>query len=562
MRISRVEISNFRSMRKLELEAQAHVVIIGPNNHGKSNILRALEFALTPGYKLSEEDFFRHETGHENELYVELLFIDLTEQERNTFKKYLLADGSMRLVKRGKITKNGKVETSYHGYRIDKEGGPPVLEEGNFLGRKNVAGGLLPDFYLVPAVKDVTDEVKIKTTTTIGKMLYRILDEMIEEDPSLAEARHHLMEAAQKLAMGGPQSALERMKQSLTNELADWGVKVLIKIEPPSIEKLLEQGFDPKLDDGIVTSPERKGHGLQRAFLFALIRAWAKVLKQSKTEKESPETTKPRKRSESVIFAIEEPELYLHPQAQRKFADLLRDITDEANNQVFLTTHSPYFLNLENHKEIVLVNKPSPSEGTTARQVPGEMFAGDGLEEKKKRFRLAHWINPDRSEMFFAKKVVFVEGETEKVVLPYIAHKIGIYDPEVSIIDCGSKFNLPLYIEIANAFKLKYIVVHDEDPLPNPIPSGWSKSKIREKKRTFELNDKIKELVDSSLGAIAVLSPDIEGVLGIPRSQSDKKGKALAALEQLETTTKEELPGEIDKVVRAIYEDHAQNGEP
>ncbi|MFX8485533.1 ATP-dependent endonuclease, partial [Acinetobacter baumannii] len=60
----------------------------------------------------------------------------------------------------------------------------------------------------------------------------------------------------------------------------------------------------------------------------------------------------------------------------------------------------------------------------------------------------------------------FVEGETEKVVFPYLANKLGVFDPDISIIDCGSKHNLSLYIAIANVFEIPYLVIHDEDPLP------------------------------------------------------------------------------------------------
>lgn len=380
------------------------------------------------------------------------------------------------------------------------------------------------------------------------------MDDAIEADTSLSEAREHLEKAAEKLASGEPSSALEKIKENLGKELENWGVEVLVGIEPPSIDKLLEQGFKLELDDGVPTTTNRKGHGLQRAVLFALLRAWVRALKLDPQKEDDGKPIKPRKKSDSVVFAIEEPELYLHPQAQKRFADLLRAISAEANNQVFLTTHSPYFLKLEKHQEIVLVNKPDAGSGTVAHQVSGEMFSGASLGEKKKRFRLAHWINPERSEMFFAKKVVFVEGETERVVLPYIADKIGIYDPEISIIDCGSKFNLPLYIEIANAFSLKYVVVHDEDPLPDPIPSGWADDKLKQKERTYKFNETIKEHIDSGLGSIQVFSPDIEGVLGVSKTQSEQKGKALAAIEKLESMELDELPDRIVEVVRAIYE--------
>ena len=47
------------------------------------------------------------------------------------------------------------------------------------------------------------------------------------------------------------------------------------------------------------------------------------------------------------------------------------------------------------------------------------------------------WINQDRAELFFAKKVILLEGATEKTVIPYIAKKLGIFKYEYTLIDCG-----------------------------------------------------------------------------------------------------------------------------
>ena len=140
--------------------------------------------------------------------------------------------------------------------------------------------------------------------------------------------------------------------------------------------------------------------------------------------------------------------------------------------------------------------------------------------------------------MFFAKKVVFVEGDTEKVILPYLAKRLGIFDPDISIVDCGSKHNLPLYIIIANAFKIPYLVIHDEDSHEDPM------------------NGQINSLVDASLGSIEVLSPNFEEVSGVPKDR--RKGKVLAALDHLENMDISEIPNRLRQVVRAVYDAPAE----
>jgi len=409
---------------------------------------------------------------------------------------------------------------------------------------------------LIPAVRDLTEEIKVKTTTTFGRLLNRAVREMAEQDPRFIEAKKQLESVVSSLnsrdAEEGRSNQLAALEKSIEEELLSWGVKVNIEVSPPELERLFELGTDVHLDDGVKTSADRKGHGLQRAMMFALLRAWAKALRTEKRA-EGESGLAPRKQSDTVIFAMEEPELFLHPHAQRRLAASLRDIAYTPEHQVFLCSHSTYFVDLEHYKEVAVVTKDYPEKGSCVRQCTRDLFEGGDVANRKNRFHMARWINPDRGEMFFAQRVVFVEGETEKVMLPFLAEKLGVLNPDVSVIDCGSKHNLPLYIAVAEAFEIPYVVVHDEDPLPDPIPSDWNENKKREKRRTFELNKKIAAMVKSPFGQIEVLTPDFEEVAAVSRSEGEKKGKALAALNHFESLDAADIPERLKEVVCAAY---------
>lgn len=251
MRIKRLRIHNYRSIRDLEMECLPFVTLLGPNNHGKSNLLAALEFFLATSAKPIEQDFFVNRGEGDNDLWVEITFNELTEQEKNTFKKYVQSDGTVCIRKTARI-QNGGIEVFYNGYverpdlewlSSDKAGDYTsresinqiplkdfvspngrltksqvedaqqkyieqhreeitfslALEEGPLLGQKNVGGGVLPDFYLIPAVRDLTDEIKLKTTTTFGRLLNRAVREMAETDPRFRDARKKLEEVVQSL---------------------------------------------------------------------------------------------------------------------------------------------------------------------------------------------------------------------------------------------------------------------------------------------------------------------------------------------------------------------------
>jgi putative ATP-dependent endonuclease of the OLD family len=430
-----------------------------------------------------------------------------------------------------------------------------TLEDGPLLGVKNVAAGILPEFYLVPAVRDLCDEAKVKGTTVFGKLLQRAVKEMAERDPRFVELRERLRRLVGELNLRpegptGPASELGRIESSLAGELSSWNVTVSIEVTSPEIEKIFELGTELHLNDGLETLAERKGHGLQRAVLFALLRAWARVLHSPRGGGD----TTARQASESAYFAIEEPELFLHPHAQRQLFASLREIAGAPEHQVFICTHSTYFIDMEQYRQIAVVSKPNAETGTEVRQSTEDLFEGQDSAERKRHFHMAYWVNPDRGELFFARKVVLTEGETEKVLFPFLAKKLGCFDANVSVIDCGSKFNLPLYMAIVNAFRIPYCVVHDQDPLPNPIPSEWSNDKRENKRRLFRANQLIADSVDTGLGHVEMLSPDFEGISGISQTQGEKKGKAIAALDYFDPMTGEELPPRLNEVIRRAYQ--------
>lgn len=609
MRLSKLTINNYRSIKSMSLDCSRSLTMLGPNNHGKSNVLSALEFGLTTSSKPTENDFFAHRGPEDNELWVEMVFSDLTNQERNTFKRYTLPNDTICIRKTAKLA-NGTVETSYNGWieqpkeawlRNDNAGhygsrekinetplkdlvAPSgritkaqieeaqniyidahreelefsrALETTPLLGQKNVGGGVLPEFFLIPAVRDLTEEIKMKTTTTFGRLMNRAVREMAERDPRFAEARTQLENVVAGLnnrdGEAGAANELARLEKTIEDELSVWGVRVNIEVTPPGIEKLFELGTDVLLDDGVRTTADRKGHGLQRAMIFALLRSWAAALRSAEDDTGKPQDLAPRKQSDSVIFAMEEPELFLHPHAQRRLSSSLREIAGTPEHQVFLCTHSTHFVDLAHYKEIAIISKENAHIGSQARQCTEELFAGAGVDERKKRFHMAEWVNPDRGEMFFARRVVFVEGETEKVLIPFVAQILGIYDPEVSIIDCGAKHNLGLYITIAKAFRIPYLVIHDEDPLPDPVPAHWEEDKRKQKQRTFKLNAEIAQLAGAPLGSVEMFKPDFEKACGVSKSQGDKMGKALAALEHFEALPAKEIPKVLVDVVRASY---------
>ncbi len=606
MKIESITIHNFRSIQHCDLQCRDMLVLLGQNNHGKSNVISALDFALNSSVKPDISEIFAFARPDDKTMWVEVSFDRLTDQERTTWRKYVRSDGTFRFRKTARYDDEGKPSFAYHGYVSEPEeewlrahnagnytsrtavSETPLkahvpesgrltkahiieaqrkyiedhrqdltfneaLEEGPLLGQRNVASGVLPEFFLVPAVRDLSEESKVKSTALFGKLLNFAVAEMASADQRFRDIQEQLSELVGVLnAASGSEDRPEQLtdlESSIEQELSEWDVSVSVEVTPPDISKIFELGTNIHLDDGHKSLAERKGHGLQRAMIFALMKAWAKAMRP--VVPVSGATTA-RKASESVVFAIEEPELFLHPHAQRALDTALRVLARIENSQVFICSHSTHFVNLDDYRGIALVRKASAEEGTTLVQCRNDLFEGEGVSDRKHRFHMAAWVNPDRGEMLFARRVAFVEGETEKSVFPYLAKRMGCHSEDVSVIDCGSKHNIPLYVAIAKAFCLDFVVVHDEDPLPEPIPEDWSKEKIATKRRTFKLNTTIQELVGES-DSIGVLRPDFEGCSGVSGNQAKKKGKALAALDHLDAIADDDIPPPLATAIGLVY---------
>ena len=219
-----------------------------------------------------------------------------------------------------------------------------------------------------------------------------------------------------------------------------------------------------------------------------------------------------------VVFAIEEPELFLTPQAHRYLRRLIRRLAD-SGNQVFFTTHAPGLLSVAALEEVNLVSRDEVGVTTVDRL---------GRIDVEDAFRVMCEFDAERSELFFSRAAVLVEGMTEKIALPVVFQALG-HDADreqISIIECGGKSNLPLFIEICKRARVACVVVHDSDMRPGRDP--------------VESEVKLNALIRRLAGArrTFVLEPDFEGVLGF----HSRDHKPERALRRLADTQLNELP--------------------
>jgi predicted ATP-dependent endonuclease of OLD family len=232
------------------------------------------------------------------------------------------------------------------------------------------------------------------------------------------------------------------------------------------------------LREGALTLDARDlGEGVQNTIVLAILQAFE------------------RRRKQGAVLLIEEPEMFLHPQRQRSLYEVLRKLSE--SNQVIYTTHSPHFVAIPEYEEVVIVRGGSAGTIVTRSNL---------VSSPQRTEKLRKELDPERGELFFATRVLLVEGDTEKLALPEYARRLGINLnlAGASIVEVGGKRNLLELAEVARSFGISVGVLYDADS-PN-----FRDAKDEEAR----LNGLLDGLATAD-GMVRVwrLEPDYEGVL-------------------------------------------------
>ncbi len=240
----------------------------------------------------------------------------------------------------------------------------------------------------------------------------------------------------------------------------------------------------------------------------------------------------------NLFIFYEQPEIFLHPQAERQLYDCLVKLS-KLGIYVTLETQSSRFVGLKQFSAICL----SRLEGDKLKyfQYKGNLFSGDEV----KNFNMNYWINTDRSELFFAKKVILVEGQTDKMIIGYLGKTLNVFKYDYSIIECGSKSVIPQFIKLLNSFKIPYIAVYDKDnhKWRNEVEIHSSNLK----------NKQIQQSINKTFGDYVEFKNDIEEeIYEQDRERKNYKNKPFVAL-NLVMEDDFVIPKNLSEKIKHIY---------
>ncbi|MGL6064344.1 MAG: ATP-dependent nuclease [Fusobacteriaceae bacterium] len=212
----------------------------------------------------------------------------------------------------------------------------------------------------------------------------------------------------------------------------------LNEVEQGFYKKLIIQKYESLMSDYLNKS-------LYRNILFESFKFFLEIILQKNI-----------KSLNNFFIFFEHPEMYLHPQAERELFDILIKISN-LGAFVVIETHSSRFIGLKQYSGICIARLKYGE--SRFFQFRGELFSGDEI----KNFNMNYWINTDRGELFFAKKVILVEGQTDKIVISYLGKLLNIFKYEYTIVECGSKSLIPQFSKLLNSYEIPYVAVYDKD---------------------------------------------------------------------------------------------------
>ncbi|MGL4687527.1 MAG: ATP-dependent nuclease, partial [Fusobacteriaceae bacterium] len=223
---------------------------------------------------------------------------------------------------------------------------------------------------------------------------------------------------------------------------------------------------------------------------------------------------------------------------ERELFDILIKISN-LGAFVVIETHSSRFIGLKQYSGICIARlKYGESKFFQFR---GELFSGDEI----KNFNMNYWINTDRGELFFAKKVILVEGQTDKIVISYLGKLLNIFKYEYTIVECGSKSLIPQFSKLLNSYEIPYVAVYDKD-------NHFWRSEIE----LFNSNCKNKLIhssINKKIGKWIEFKNDIEEeLLGEQRERKHYRNKPFNALKMV-MDKQFEIPITVKNKIKEIF---------
>lgn len=521
--ISRVQIKNFRNFLDVDVTLNQKQVIIGENNVGKTNFLRAIQLILDKNFsdtdrELIQEDFHDSiespmEKGTEIEIRLNIQGYEHNRKLVAQFADAVISDTPPTLQFTYKYFPNLDENGSILNYRflIYKGNNEEVRftnEDRNYI-----------NIYVIKALRDVERELKGNKNSPLYKLVkqYEISTEQLEE---ISEELKQAAEGILKL------DEIIHIKNAINNQFTllsglQTDTDVTLRTFDIDTERLL---YTLQVYMGIKERPVSElSLGLANILYISLMLLLLKdktilqIIKPELFERllEKDETgllEKLYQRSEKgnyildkevdaddmdslyqfmdennfkiqpfTILAVEEPEAHLHPVLQRL---IYREVLHNNNTSVIFTSHSTHITSVSPLNSIVHIKH---CKGNS------KIFSTASLGLRKRdRADVERYIDAKRGEIYFGKAIILVEGITEEYIIPATANLLKTPLDDYGVIVCNiDSTNFKPYVQLLHSLNIPWVIFTDGD---------YYETKIGKDKHGKEKEERVYHVMESDAG--------------------------------------------------------------
>jgi putative ATP-dependent endonuclease of OLD family len=477
MRIGALRIKNFRALKETPLLAFSQMpVIVGRNDVGKSSILHAVAIFLDE--RTIEKSDFHSEAGEQDNIEVEVAFTEIEEVAKLQLQRKRLLSSKSCLVLKKIYDRSPKLKSiMINAYdftdsdlqnlwsKKEKElnevgerfgltftpSGRSITNESKIEALVNYAQthevpeddtwfepdkellkellGYLPKFTLFPSELNLATELSNFQTP-----FQQMIADAIDLDETTKKGFEEKVERAVSDAIQAIETNLREQTDSVTR---------LVPKPEFQWKKLVSLDIDTEDRFGTRVPLSSRGLGVRRLLMVAFL----KYMAEKGTEM-------PR------IYAIEEPETYLHPKAQRDLIEAFRMLKAKGS-QVIITSHSPVFAAEASQEDIILVCRGACHADVTQ----GDVVSSESIVQEL-------GILPRDSVAGYAA-CVFVEGPADQVFFETVSRKLheagkvraDLGTARIGIVPVGGN-NLKFFVEkelILKRLNRQFAVVVDSD---------------------------------------------------------------------------------------------------
>lgn len=527
MQIIKIEIENFRLLKSFSIDLEDDLsLIIGKNNTGKTSVLTAMDrflrpsdrnkivsddfnidlkkylLALIEGEKsIPEKDdyaplgislrvFIEYDEG-DNLSLVSQLIMSLDPNDRNILLsfEYLISHKNILSMKSEYQSEKEKYNSDVALFFKEKQSeyfGPikrKSLLSSDFtifvdIVKEGINLNDVISFNYISAKRGVTNKENDKTLSSQTSKIYKKTSDSLGHNEAADQFKKKLRDTDKELS-----DIYDEMFDDLLEKVSKFGGlkknDTDIKISSSLQHRELLEGNTTVLYSHDEHELPEHYNGLGYMNLISMIFEIEILLFQFKrSKKELPAAI-------NLLF-IEEPEAHTHPQMQYIFIKNIKNLLNESRRrddgvlvhlQTIISTHSSHIVSECNFDDIKYLKKNIEGNGVSSKNLKNlkEKYSSlDSSEDEaqKKAYKfLKQYLTLNRSELFFADKAIFVEGETERILIPAMMKKIdqrGVGDNEtpllsqnISIVEVGA--HSQTFEKFIDFIGVKVLIITDID---------------------------------------------------------------------------------------------------